>query len=111
MDRLRRNSNFLKLLKHSRLNKHRQLLKQPTSDQIKCFSELCNNLLHKRIRLSSAQLHQIKPHRKVVRALANRKISLREKKRLIRQQKGGFISILAPLLGTLASAILSKLVK
>lgn len=107
MNRLKKNKKFFNKLKHANLARRKQLIKIASPDEIKSLCDMCYNIVSSNINLTPHQLRKLKRKKTVIRKLANKKISLSDKRRLI--QRGGFLSIIAPLLGTLASTILGAL--
>lgn len=71
----------------------------------RCVREIAVNVLKGRVPLNKAQTRRLKRHREDVRALARKGSSNRQRLRI--EQKGGFLaSLIAPLLGGLASTVL-----
>ena len=77
----------------------KKLVKDSPSEVINCVSECCQNVLKGNVHLSSAQKKKLYPNRQHLRRLASKSISL--------NQKGGFLSLLAPaLLPLLGKAVI-----
>ena len=75
----------------------RYLVKDSPSEVIRCVSECCHNVLKGNVHLSSAQKKKLYPSRQHLRRLASKSISVKKKKQIL-NQKGGFLSLLAPAL-------------
>jgi hypothetical protein len=108
------------------LNKHAKLLeaigsiphksipsviKHLDKDLIKCICELCVNVMNGNLALSKNQYKHLKNHkhvmRKIVDCCTNKKIKYSKAKKILIQQKGGFLPLLlAPLLPLIGKAIL-----
>jgi hypothetical protein len=83
--------------------KRRAILQVGGKDLVHGLSECCLNILNGAVRLTPAQKKRLLKFKKPIRKLADRRVPLKEKHRLI--QTGGFIapilSVLGPILGTL----------
>ena len=84
----------------------KKLVKDSPSEVINCVSECCQNVLKGNVHLSSAQKKKLYPNRQHLRRLASKSISVKKKKHIL-NQKGGFLSLLAPaLLPLLGKAVI-----
>ena len=84
----------------------KKLVKNSPSEVINCVSECCQNVLKGNVHLSSAQTKKLYPNRQHLRRLASKSISVKKKKHIL-NQKGGFLSLLAPaLLPLLGKAVI-----
>ena len=73
---------------------------------IRCISEFCHNVLKGNRHLSTAQKKKLYPSRQHLRRLASKSISVKKKNRIL-NQKGEFLSLLAPaLLPLLGKAVI-----
>ena len=103
--RLKAHLDELKVLKKAKPSLRKAIIKSGDSDLICCLSECCHNILNGNIKLSAKGKNSLHKHRKHLRDLASKKLSLR-KKRNILVQKGGFLpALLAPILSVAASLI------
>lgn len=73
----------------------KNLLKNINQEGIKAICECCLNVLHGNIPLSEKQKGSLSKHKRTLRTLAERKVALSKKRKLI-IQKGGFLNILIP---------------
>ena len=81
-------------------------VKDSPSEVIRCVSECCHNVLKGNVHLSSAQKKKLYQSRQHLRRLASKSISVKKKKQIL-NQKGGFLSLLAPaLLPLLGKAVI-----
>jgi hypothetical protein len=92
------------------------LLINATNANLKALSELCLNLLQGNLKINMKTKLKLKRHRKPIETLANRKVSLKKKKKIINQKgSGAFLLPLAttalPLVGNLLSKAISSVVK
>jgi hypothetical protein len=87
----------------------RNMTKHAPNELIHCVSECCQNVLKGNVPLSPAQMRKLKPKRQVLRALADKKVPIQKKKKII-NQKGGFLPLLAlaaaPVVTSLAREVL-----
>ena len=84
----------------------KKLVKDSPSEVIRYVSECCHNVLKDNVHLSSAQKKKLYPSRQHLRRLASKSISVQKKKHTL-NQKGGFLSLLAPaLLPLLGKAVI-----
>lgn len=106
--RLRNSQPFLQLLARSSAKRRKALLKQITKEELAALFEICFNILRGNIPLNSYMRKKLIRERHTLRTLADKKISLNRKKKLI-NQKGGFLGTVASLaLPLLASLLLKK---
>jgi len=95
----------LHLLNESRPRQQKLLLEQAPAGLVKAVCQCCDSLLKGNVQINQQQLQKLKRHRKQIRQLAG-KGSLDRKRRLLVDQKGGFIgALLAPLLGPIIGGI------
>lgn len=92
----------LRQLKSAQPKKRRILLKNADKNVIKAVSETARNCLKGNVPLNRNQFRCLKKHRTALRKLANKKTSLKLRKKII--QKGGF---LGALIGPAIAAITS----
>ena len=84
----------------------KKLVKDSPSEVINCVSECCQNVLKGNVHLSSVQKKKLYPNRQHLRRLASKSISVKKKKHIL-NQKGVFLSLLAPaLLPLLGKAVI-----
>jgi hypothetical protein len=96
LDRLRRNINFLNVLAKCSKKQRQALIEHCDKDLIITLSEIAINVLKGIVKLSPAQkakLHRFKKH---LRNLAERKVSIKHKKRYLVQTGGSLLLALLP---------------
>jgi len=76
------------VLKEANRKKRRELLHHANSDQINSISEVALNLLKNRIPLTPQIMAKLRPHKKALRTLAQRRQSLKKRRELLMQQRG-----------------------
>ncbi len=103
--RLKKHLDELKVLKKAKPAFRKSVLKAADKDLIYCLCECSHNILNGNIKLSPRERKSLQNHRKPLRDLATRRVSLK-KKRDILVQKGGFLpALLGPILAIAASVI------
>lgn len=93
------------------LNKEQRVavLRRADTSLIRCICECALNILQGNIPVKLSQKNKLKRYKKVLRTLATPKKSINKKKNLIVQKGGGFLPLLlAPILGTLISNVISR---
>ena len=106
--RLKTNQPFLHLLARSGAKRRKSLLKQATKEELTTLFEICLNILQGNIPLSSYMHKKLKRAQNTLRQLADKKISITRKKKVV-NQKGGFLGTVASIaLPLLASILLKK---
>lgn len=101
--------NYTRLPKNIRTS----IVKNADSDFTKSVCEICQNIVNGNLETgNNTNKVQLKKKLKIIKALADKKKSLKKKVKYIRQ-KGGFIlpllsSIVAPILGTLISNAITR---
>jgi hypothetical protein len=101
---------FLRLLSRSSAKSRKVLLQQASKKELTTLFEICLNIIKGNIPLTNTQLKKLKKHQKLIRALSDKKISLRQKK-LIVNQKGGAIRAVVGTIASLVLPLLAKLIK
>ena len=105
---------FLKLLHKAKPAYRKTLLQEASPEVIKLLSDCALNILKGSILLTQQEKRRLKPHKKKLRTLANKRTSIKTKKKIL--QQGGFlppflIPILAAVGGNIAGAVMSKIIK
>lgn len=106
--RLRNNAEFLRALAKANPKLRRAILKCCHSELIIAICEVTLNVLRGVVPLSKQQAGKLKRHKKVLRALADRKVSLKKKKEQLNQTGGSFLPIILPPVLTVLASLLSK---
>jgi hypothetical protein len=89
--------------------KLRKIILQHISPQvIKLIAECCHNFINQNLSVTPPVIKRLYRDRKSVRTLANRKPSLRLKRKILVQKGGGIIQLLLPAAITLISSLLKK---
>ncbi len=107
--RLKRNLNLLKVLGGAEPKLRRSILTTCPNDLIKCLCDCCCNILAGKIKLSRKHKGVLCKHRKVIRQLTSKKVTLPHKRQLLVKQSGGLpVAILAPILGVALSLLADR---
>ena len=109
--RLDRNAHFLRLLSSSKPRLKKKLIEHATKDQVDTLRELALNVLKGAIPLESRQFNKLKRHAHKLRRLARKRGSVKRRKQLlVRNQRAGFLPLLAAL-APLVLNLISKILK
>ena len=109
--RLDRNAHFLRLLSSWKPRLKKKLIEHATKDQVDTLSELALSVLKGTIPLESRQFNKLKRHAHKLRRLARKRGSVKQRKQLlVRNQRSGFLPLLAAL-APLALNLISKILK
>ena len=87
---------FIRLVAESTPKERKTLLRHASKQQLKCIYNICLNALRGNLRLAPHVVKKLKRHRKTIETLANKRVSQREKVRLV-NQKGGLLGQVAGL--------------
>ena len=104
----------MKLLHRAKPAYRKTLLQEAKPEVIKILSDCALNILKGKLLLTQQEKRKLQPHKKKLRTLANKRTSVKAKKKIL--QQGGFlpaflIPILAAVGGNLAGAVMSKIIK
>ena len=103
--RLRKNSDFLKVLAHASPKQCRGIIEGAKNDLILTMCECASNCLNGNVPLSVSQKRKLAAHKHNLRSLADKSVSLKKKRKIL--QKGGFLgALIKPIIQTLGSLFL-----
>lgn len=86
----------------------KDLLKRLPAPAVKAVCECALNTLKGNVPLTPHQKKKLRAHKQLLRRLADRRVSLFKKKKILVQQGGGFLSVLIPAALSVLSTILHK---
>ena len=89
--------NFLCLLSKTHPTQQETLLETAEPDQIRAICECVYNILQGNIYVPEAIKEQLRPHRNILRDIADKKVSYQTKKKLLVQKGGTLLSSLLPI--------------
>lgn len=102
---LLKNRDFLRELLRVNSKKRKVLLKHVNDSLVQCLSECCLNVVRNNVPITEQRLKSLRKHKDSIRKLADKKLQLKQRKRLIIQKGSGFIvpllAALAPVFGSL----------
>lgn len=109
--KLKRHYHFLQMLARSHPTQRAALLRTANNDQMKSFCEICLNVLSGNLPVN---VKKMKKYKHVLRKLAKKTTPNESKKRMLLNQSGGFLPVIAPAIisalgGILGSVINKKL--
>ncbi len=105
------NTSFLRFLHDANLKQRKQILKNASKEQIQTLCECAFNILRRNVPLKPQHLYQLKKPktRKLVYQLADRRIPVARKKKLLVQTGGlPILPILAPIISSIVSSLISR---
>ena len=101
---------FLKKLASTENPAH--LIRKAKASELKALTEIAQNLLRNNYPVSGKRfIQRLAPYKGLIRKLAQPKRSIKEKKTLLLNQKGGLpflVPLLTPIIGSLIAAAISK---
>lgn len=106
-ERLQKHLPLLKYLAHGKAPIVKSIIKESGPEVIKVICECANNVIKENVKLPKHHLKKLRPHRRKVYKLADKKISLKNKKRIL--QTGGFLGTLLKAIIPAVSAIFGNL--
>ena len=105
-----KNYGFLKNICSSKNKKF--AIKSASSSNIRALCEICLNILRGHLLVDTIAKNKLKKHRPVIEKLAKRSGSLKSKKLVLVNQRGGFVGVLAnlalPIVASLVAGVLKK---
>jgi hypothetical protein len=105
MKRIKSNFHHLQVLKTAKPQLRKAILKNCSNELLKSISECVLNVLHDNLKLTACQKKRLRMFKVPLRALADKRVSISAKKRLINQRGGFLLPLLSAILPTVASLI------
>lgn len=109
--RLKRNAHLLNALYKSGPQKRKDIMLHSSPDFVKTICEIALNILKGNISLSPSQYKTLKKYKTNIRLLADRKVGINRKRRILSTQRGGFfplLGVIVPLLTEIISGVTRK---
>ena len=104
--RLKRNWDWLKVLKSAKPAQRKAILLAADDDLILAICEIVDNVLRGNVKLSTTQKTKLSKYKKAMRYTAAHKVSKKNKRKLLTNQTGGFLPlILGPALALVAGLV------
>ncbi len=105
--RMKVHAPYLQVLAKGNATQRQGILNGASRELIFCLCECALNVLNGNVPLSSSQKKKLSKHKLRLRQLVKKNTSISKKKRLLKYQKGGWVSaLLGPVLGVLGSLLL-----
>lgn len=89
---MKRHVHLLHILSRASPKQRKAILKTTSDEQIKSLCEICQNVLIGNVR--NISLKKLKLHKKILRQLADKKIAISKKRKLVTNQTGGFLPLI-----------------
>lgn len=107
MKRVKRHVHLLHVLANANPQQRKAILKTANEDQMKSLCEICANLLSGNIPISNGK--KLHSYKRVIRQLADKKISIAKKRKIFNNQTGsGFLPLIIPAVLKLVSGLLGE---
>lgn len=101
---LNKHGEILKFLGRAKPNTVKPIIKAASPELVRALCECCHNVLKGNVRVTPAQKKRLSRHKRNLRALVQRKTSLKKRKQIL--QEGGFIgALLGPVLSVLKGVL------
>lgn len=107
MKNLKKNYHFLQMLAKATPDQKRALLRTASNSQVLSLCEICLNTLVGNI---PVDIKRLKKYKNIIRKLSKRSTSVRNKKALLLNQKGGFLPALAPVILSALAGIVGRVI-
>lgn len=105
--KLKKNIDYIKVLSKANKQQQKAILQAANKELIECLCECALNIVNGNVPLKNSDLQKLQKHKSRLRGLSDPSIKIKEK-RILLQQKGGFLPILlAPIL-SLAGQLLAN---
>lgn len=98
----------LQAICHLNKEQRQALLRKADPALVRCICECALNVLQGTVTIPQSHKSKLRQHKKILRKLASGRTSLSSKKRLIVQKAGFLPALLAPILGTLVSTLITR---
>jgi hypothetical protein len=102
--RLKDQKALLKMLAKADSKERKKLLNGASDETVKCICECALNTLRRNVPLTEDQLRRLRRHKHTLRYLADRRVSLPNKRKKVKQAGGFLIPLLLPIIGSILAA-------
>lgn len=107
--RLKKFLPVLKKIKSSDAAKRTEIIENADDSFVLCLCDMAKNTLNSSVPLTKAQFKKLSLHKRILRKLINRKISVQKKKKAILKQGGGFLlPLIAPIIAAVVQGLIFK---
>lgn len=90
------------------LKERKKLLKGASDETVKCICECALNTLRSNVPLNEDQFRRLRRHKHTLRFLADKRVSLSNKKKKVKQAGGFLIPLLVPIIGSIIAAVIQS---
>lgn len=105
MNNIKRNERFFYLLTASPPKQRKAILKDANKSQIFSICEICHNLLAGNVPVN---INRLRKYKTIIRQIADKKIPLYKKRKLLINQTGGFLPIILPAILSAVGGIVGR---
>ena len=105
MKRIKSNYHHLQVLKTAKPPLRKAIIKNCNSELVKSISECVLNVLNGNLNVTTCQKTRLRKLKNPLRALADKRVPISTKKRLINQQAGFLVPLLSAILPTIGSLL------
>ena len=108
---IRKHAHHLAVLGRGTPDERKRILRDAPDSLHSALAEVARLVLAGKLNLNPDQRTRILRHINAIRKLAHQKTSKKDRADMLRPQRGGFLSFLAPLLAGIAGPLIGKLFK
>ena|SRR5687768_7953691 len=109
MSRISKHGAFLHYLVRAKPKERNTLIKHASKVELNSVCEVCKNILAGRIPVRGQHHRRLCRYKNIVRTLANKRVGVERKRRILQQQSGGaLLPLLAPLVIPLIGSLISR---
>ena len=108
---IRKHAHHLAVLGRGTPDERKRILRDAPDSLHSALAEVARFVLAGKLNLTPDQRTRILRHINAIRKLAHQKTSKKDRADMLRPQRGGFLSFLAPLLAGIAGPLIGKLFK
>lgn len=95
------------MLSKSTPTQRKAIIKSASPDQIHSICEICHNILAGNVGVNVAK---VKKYKTAIRQIANKKIPIQKKKKILTNQMGGFLPLVIPAVLSALGGIVGKVI-
>ena len=106
--RMKHNIDLLRVLARSSPKQRKAIIKTCHVDLIKCLAEISLNVLQGVVPINPSQKKKLKRFRSLLRALADKNVSIKTKKQKLEQRGGSLLGLLIPPVLTALGSLFTK---
>lgn len=104
--RLKEQKEILKMLAKADSKKRKKILEESGDETLKCICECALNTLKSNVPLTEAQFRCLRRHKRTLRYFADKRVSLSNKRKKVKQAGGFLIPLLVPIIGSILASVI-----